>query len=128
MPHQGQRIRSLVISRELSEGHARALLGAPNEKAMAEIADKTVRGRLPVRKVEQLVRAAKDKPTAQDAKERDEKKDAAASSAAIRDLESRLMRRLGTRVEVRDHGGRGELSVAYGSLDELDRILALLGA
>jgi len=33
-----QRIRSLVISRELSEGHARALLGAPTDKAMAEIA------------------------------------------------------------------------------------------
>jgi ParB family chromosome partitioning protein len=38
------RIRSLVISRELSEGHARALLGAPTDKAMADIADKTVRG------------------------------------------------------------------------------------
>jgi ParB family chromosome partitioning protein len=120
------RIRSLVISRELSEGHARALLGAPNEKAMADIAEKTVRGRLPVRKVEQLVRAAKEKPASGEGK--DEKKEAAAGSAAIRDLEARLMRRLGTRVEVRDQGGRGELAVTYGSLDELDRLLALLNA
>jgi ParB family chromosome partitioning protein len=29
---------------------------------------------------------------------------------------------------VRDNGGRGELVVAYGSLDELDRVLALIGA
>lgn len=123
-----QRVRSLVISRELSEGHARAILGAPTEKAMADIADKAARGRLPVRKVEQLVRAAKEKPGAQDAKDRDEKREAAASSAAIRDLEARLQRRLGTRVNVRDQSGHGELAIAYGSLDELDRILTILGA
>jgi ParB family chromosome partitioning protein len=122
------RIRSLVISRELSEGHARALLGAPSEKAMAEIADKTVRGKLPVRKVEQLVRAAKEK--AADEGGRDEKKEAASGgkTPAVRDLEARLQRRLGTRVEVRDQGGRGELVVAYGSLDELDRVLGIIGA
>lgn len=121
------RIRSLVISRELSEGHARALLGAPTEKAMADIADKTVRGKLPVRKVEQLVRAAKEK-VAEAGGEEEKKTPPAKPSAAVRDLEARLMRRLGTRVEVRDLGGRGELVVAYSSLDELDRILGVIGA
>jgi len=121
------RIRTMVIGRELSEGHARALLGAPSDKAMAEIADKTVRGKLPVRKVEQLVRSAKalesgapaDEPAAGKTK---------ASSPAIRDLEARLQRRLGTRVEVKDQGGKGELVVSYGSLDELDRVLGIIGA
>src|SRR6185369_15875848 len=56
-----QKIRSMVIARELTEGHARALLGAPTDKAMADIAEKTVRGRLPVRKVEQLVRSARSR-------------------------------------------------------------------
>jgi ParB family chromosome partitioning protein len=46
----------------------------------------------------------------------------------VRDLEARLMRRLGTRVELRDQDGRGEIGIAYGSLDELDRLIALLGA
>lgn len=119
------RIRTMVIGRELSEGHARALLGSPNDKAMADIADKTVRGKLPVRKVEQLVRAARAKeaaPAGEDAKEKP------TTSPAIRDLEARLMRRLGTRVEVRDAGGKGELSIVYGSLDELDRVLSIIGA
>jgi ParB family chromosome partitioning protein len=126
-----QRIRSLVISRELSEGHGRALLGAPTEKAMADIADKTVRGKLPVRKVEQLVRAAKEKVASAEAGgqgEEEKKGPAGKPSAGIRDLEARLMRRLGTRVEVRDLGGRGELVVSYSSLDELDRLLGVLGA
>lgn len=117
------RVREMVIARELSEGHARALLAAPNDKAMAEIADKTVRGRLPVRRVEELVRAAK-KPAANGAGKPAENR----PSPAVRDLEARLVRRLGTRVEVRDQGGHGEIVVAWGSLDELDRILLLLGA
>jgi ParB family chromosome partitioning protein len=120
------KIRSMVISRELSEGHGRALLGAPDDKAMAEIAEKTVRGKLPVRKVEQLVRAARGRGEGKANGAAGKEK--AASSPAIRDLEARLMRRLGTRVEVRDQGGRGELVVAYASLDELDRVLALIGA
>ena len=120
-----QKIRSMVIGRELSEGHARALLGAPDDKSMADIAEKTVRGKLPVRKVEQLVRAARSRG---EGGKSEKEKEKAASTPAIRDLEARLMRRLGTRVEVRDQSGKGELVIAYGSLDELDRVLALVGA
>lgn len=120
-----QTVRSLVISRELSEGHARALLGAPDDSTLVDLAEKTVRGRLPVRKVEELVRSSrkKDKEPENGAAAGKEKK-----SAAVRDLEARLARRLGTRVEVKDKNGSGELSIHYGSLDELDRILGLLGA
>ncbi|WP_437593421.1 ParB/RepB/Spo0J family partition protein [Sorangium sp. So ce1000] len=122
------RIRSMVISRELSEGHARALLGAPSDKVMADVAERTVHGKLPVRKVEALIKAAKEKELrAADGEEPDEKK-RGGKSPAIKDLEGRLARRLGTRVEVRDQGGHGELGITYGSLDELDRIIALLGA
>jgi ParB family chromosome partitioning protein len=117
-----QAVRSLVISRELSEGHARALLGAPDDKTLRDIADKTVRGRLPVRKVEELVRAARRKRSDKGAAPSPQGK-----SASIRDLEARLARRFGTRVEVRDDGGAGEIAVHYGSLDELDRLLGALG-
>ncbi|EYF00877.1 ParB/RepB/Spo0J family partition protein [Chondromyces apiculatus] len=121
------RIRSKVISRELSEGHARALLGAPDEKSMDDIAERAIRGKLPVRKVESLVRAAKERATAPaEEKPAGTDKPPAGKSASVRDLETRLTRRLGTKVEVRDQGGRGELGIAYSSLDELDRILALL--
>ena len=119
-------VRSLVISRELSEGHARALLGAPDDKSLADIAQKTVRGRLPVRKVEELVRAAKKKATRPSGGAAEPER-GPGKSTSVRDLEARLMRRLGTRVEVRDHDGSGELAVHYGSLDELDRLLGMLG-
>ncbi|MRG91273.1 ParB/RepB/Spo0J family partition protein [Polyangium spumosum] len=120
------RVRSMVIGGDLSEGHARALLGAPDDKAMEEIADKAVRGRLPVRKVEELVRSTRGP---KDGGGKGPKAEGpAAKSPGLKDLEARLMRKLGAKVEVRDKDGKGEIVVAYGSLDELDRILAQLGA
>lgn len=120
------RVRSMVIGGDLSEGHARALLGAPDDKAMEEIADKAVRGRLPVRKVEELVRSVRG---LKEGGGKGNKADGPApKSPGVKDLEARLMRKLGAKVEVRDKDGRGEIAVAYGSLDELDRILNLLGA
>ena len=117
----------MVIGRELTEGHARAILGAPTDKAMSDIADKTVRGKLPVRKVEALVRAAKakEKGAPPEGKSTDGKKK---KSPAVTDLEGRLQRKLGTKVEVEDENGTGRIVVAYGSLDELDRILRAIGA
>jgi hypothetical protein len=41
----------------------------------------------------------------------------------VRDLEGRLARRYGTRCEVRDKNGKGEIVIRYADLDELDRIL-----
>ncbi len=35
----------------------------------------------------------------------------------------RLERKLGTRCEVRDRDGKGEIAVRYASWDDLDRIL-----
>jgi ParB family chromosome partitioning protein len=123
------RVRQMVVQRELTEGHARALLGAPDERSLADLADKVVRGRLPVREVERLVREARQRargPSGGDAAPASSPR--SQKSAAVRDLEARLARRLGTRVEVRDEDGSGELAIHYGSLDELDRVLALLGA
>jgi len=114
------RVRQMVIEGSLSEGHARALLGAAEAKAIETLADKVVRSSLSVRETERLVRGRKKQNAGQP------ESGAAQKSASVRDLEARLTRHLGTRVEVNDHGGKGEIAVRYGSLDELDRILDLI--
>lgn len=114
------RVRELVIQGELSEGHARALLGAPDDLTLATLADKVVKGRLNVRQTEALVRAAKGEQSPSGGPKKPTK------SASVRDLETRLERKLGTRCEVRDKDGNGEIVVKYSSWDELDRILELL--
>jgi ParB family chromosome partitioning protein len=113
------RIRQKIISGELTEGHARALLGAGDGGAIEELAEKVLRGKLNVRATEALVRARskgrKRSGGAQDGK-----------GASLRDLEAKLTRALGTRVLVRDRGNKGEIAIPYASLDQLDRILAKL--
>lgn len=110
------KVRELVISGQLSEGHARALLGAPDEPTLTRLAEKAAHQKLSVRQTEALVRAAKD---AKDAG----KASPAGKSPGVRDLENRLARRYGTRCEVRDKQGKGEIVIRYSDLDELDRIL-----
>jgi ParB family transcriptional regulator, chromosome partitioning protein len=116
-------VRARVIAGELSEGHARALLGAGDAAAIELLADRVVRAGLSVRATEALVRARAGRKKGAGADGA-----GAASSASIRDLELRLTRALGTRVNVRDHGNKGEVAIPYGDLDALDRILdKLLG-
>lgn len=112
-------VRSRVITGELTEGHARALLGAPDERKIEDLAEKVVRGKLSVRAVEALVRQAKAKGTAGKGG-----KDAPTKSSAVRDLEARLTRQSQTKVLVKDHGNKGEIVIPYADLDHLDRILA----
>ena len=111
-------VRSKVISGELSEGHARALLGAPDAAKLEELAERVVRGKMSVRAAEALVRGAKAKAGKPTAAAADVK------SAAVRDLEQRLTRAAGTKVLVRDRGNKGEIAIPYEDLDHLDRILA----
>ena len=111
-----ERVRQMVVGGALSEGHARALLGAPDELVLATLAEKVEKGRLSVRQTEALVRAAKAAKGNDSPRKRNK-------SASVRDLEMRLERKLGTKCEVRDRDGRGEVAVRYSSWDELDRLL-----
>jgi len=114
-------VRERVVIGELSEGHARALLGSPDDKQLSELAEKVVRGRLSVRQTEALVRTAKDGKASPGGRATGKEK-----PANVRDLETRLSKRLGTKVEVREREGKGEILVKYASWDELDRILDVI--
>lgn len=109
-------IRKMVVTGALSEGHARALLGAPDEPAMLRLAEVAVRKKLSVRQVEAEVKALKSAGSGKPAKK----------SAGIKDIELRLSRKFSSRCELRDKEGKGEVAIRYANLDELDRILELL--
>jgi ParB family chromosome partitioning protein len=114
------RVRAKIVTGELSEGHARALLGAVDDGKIEQLADKVIAGKLSVRATEALVRTSRGKKGASP------KGDAgtpSGKSAAVRDLEQRLSRALGAKVEVRDTGNKGEIAVPYADLDALDRLI-----
>jgi ParB family transcriptional regulator, chromosome partitioning protein len=110
------RVCELVVKGELSEGHARALLGLPDDRSMIALGELAARKKFSVRQVEAEVRRLREaKPDAKPAK-----------SVSVKDLELRLARKLGTRCEVKDRDGKGELVIRYSNLDDLDRILEFL--
>ena len=111
------RVRSKVVVGELSEGHARALLGAGDDALIEELAERVIRGSLSVRATEALVRERSHK------KKNGKERTVADKGASVRDLEARLTRALGTKVEVRDRGNKGEVAIPYADLDALDRVI-----
>jgi ParB family chromosome partitioning protein len=112
------RVRAKVVGGELTEGHARALLGAGDAALIEELADKVLRAKMSVRATEALVRAR-----AHPKKKTNGRAGSDGKSASVRDLETRLTRGLGTKVEVRDKGNKGEIVIPYADLDALDRII-----
>ena len=115
-------VRDLVRGGELDMGHARALLALEDVEAIRKTAQRAVREQLSVRATEALDRLLGMKG----------KKKASASAGetpGIRALATRLQRRLGAKVRVVPKSAvAGRLEVEYTSLDELDGILAKIGA
>jgi ParB family transcriptional regulator, chromosome partitioning protein len=118
-----EEVREAVRDGQLDMGHARALLGLDDVEMIRKAAQRVLREGLSVRAAEGLVRGLTKKPG---------KKGPAAApdeTPAIRDLATRLQRRLGARCRVLPKSAvAGKLEVEYTSLDELDGILAKIGA
>ncbi len=117
-----QGVMGMIESGQLSEGHGRALLMAPDVPTMEKLARAAVAGKLSVREVERRARLAAGGSAGEPAKGDAEKK-----SANILDLERRLSHSLGAPVRVEaGKGQKGKLEIAYASYDELDRLIAEL--
>ena len=105
-----EKIQKEISSGNISEGHAKVLLGLETIKAEA-LTERIVKENLSVRALENLL---KEKPTKTTNKEktRDEI-----------NLESALSSKLGSKVTIDDKKGRGKLTIKYYSYDELDGII-----
>jgi ParB family chromosome partitioning protein len=120
-------VRGLLGEGRLSMGHARALLGLEAAAAMETLARKIVAGELSVRRVEELVRRARQGGQGGHAGKAPAAAAPRTPSTSARDLAMRLTRTLGTRVEVLEVGQeRGQIAIHYHSLDQLDALLERL--
>ncbi len=111
-------LKTLLDEGQLSAGHARALLGAPEPEVLAR---EVLRRGLNVRETERLVRA-RAAPRRARAKSGDE-----AGDADLRALERRIGDRLGLAVRLRHKGPGGRIEIEYRSQDQLDDLLRRLG-
>ena len=107
-------VRGLLLSGDISMGHARAVATSPHA---SEIAARIVRDGLSVRQVEQLARS--HKPAKVDAGNGASTRPVDADLAA---LERQLGDLLGLRVKVAHGKSGGTVALHYSSLDQLDMI------
>jgi ParB family chromosome partitioning protein len=113
-----ERVLQMVRDGSLSTGHAKALTAHINPLQGAR---EIIRRDLSVRKTEEMIRnmgrsikgSALNKPPPE-------------RNIEMTDLEETLGERLGLKVKITFNGRSGTLTLAYGSLDQLDSILTLL--
>jgi ParB family chromosome partitioning protein len=123
-------VRRLLQDKQLSAGHARALLPLGAERAITDLARDIVAQGLSVREVERRVNAARTKPAASGRKSSAAPTGSGgnASTAESRHIEELLRKRLQTGVQLHLTGkDKGEVRISFFSNDDLERLLELLG-
>jgi ParB family transcriptional regulator, chromosome partitioning protein len=110
-------VQQLIESNQLSMGHAKVILGLPDQHEQLRVAQLVVLKILSVRETEKIIESS---PVA---KKRGTKE---LRRTAWSDVEERLQKRLGTKVMIQ-HGRRGgKIVIHYFSPPELDGILETL--
>jgi len=122
-------VRRLLQAKQLSAGHARALLALRSERAITDLAREVAANGLSVREVERRVQIGRPKPPASGRKSAAAPATpAGASSAEVRRIEELLRNKLQTGVQIHlTAKDRGELRIAFFSNDDLERLLEALG-
>lgn len=111
-------VRVHVEEGRLSAGHARALLTAENAE---DLAQKVITDGLSVRQTEALAKGSAERPARPGAR-----RETADRNPDIAALERDLSDSLGLKVELADKGGKGSLTLRYGSLEQLDDLFRRL--
>ena len=120
-----ERIRQGVRENKISMGHARALLGAPDDRTQLKLFNRIIEDGWSVRRIEDEIKG-KDAP----------KKKGSSSSgtpaglrgdAAFNAIETRMRHKFGTKVTIRKNSsGGGEIGIEYYNADDLERLIDLL--
>jgi ParB family chromosome partitioning protein len=116
-----EQVQTWVTQGLLSVGHAKVLLALKEPEEQRAVAETILRRSATVRATERLVarQLGGTRPR--------RKRQAAATSATIDDLQNRLQEHLGTRVTVHHGEKRGRIEIEYYGNDDLQRVLNALG-
>ena len=111
-------IQASLQEEKITMGHAKAILSLPNLDQQMILHDWILRQSLSVRAAEDSARVLgerkiKAKPEPQE-------------DLFVKDIERRLSEKMGTRVSIKENGGKGQLQLHFYSFDDLDRLLEKL--
>lgn len=111
-------VSGLVISGELSSGHARCLVTLDSDEEKKRIAQKIIALGLSVRAAEEMIKTIKNK----DSKEKKKKE----TQTEIKEAERSLTSALGTRVQIAGDTARGKIILQYYNKEQLNSLFDFL--
>ena len=116
--HLPSSVQNLLLTAQITAGHARALLALTSRQEQDQLAQRIVKEELSVRDVERIVREGIPVKTP--------KKGKRTKTAAVLEVEQQLSEHLDTTVSVSTAGKRGKITVEFADLDDLARIFSVI--
>ena len=115
-------MKQSIISGEISQGHARALLGLDNVEAILDVMSIILKGTLSVRETEKLVKKTNEKPETESGSITHVEQD-----PDLRKAEESLSKIFSSKVNlVYKKNGSGKIIVYFNNLEEYERIHKLI--
>lgn len=116
-----EKIKAFVEHKEISMGHARALLAVSEDESLQlRLAKQVIKKGLSVRDTEKLVRKHLEK--------NGKRKERSTTDFATKELETRVRDAVGLNASLKQKSGVGSLTIAFKSEEEMTKLLKLLGA
>jgi ParB family chromosome partitioning protein len=115
-------VQTRVESGELSFGHARTLLAFEHAEEMEKAAQRIVDRSLSVRQTETYVQSLLHPEKAANK----DPKPVPPIDPNVREVQERLQRALGLKVQIQDQNGRGKVIIEYARLEDFDSLLEQL--
>jgi ParB family chromosome partitioning protein len=115
-----------INKRDISPGHARAILSVINPADQRILYNRIVADGLSVRETEAM--AADLNRGVRSLKAAGPEKNPKQKTPEIKDMEQRLLDILGTKVKIKGTGKKGSIEIAYFSMDDLERLYDILSA
>jgi ParB family transcriptional regulator, chromosome partitioning protein len=110
----------------ISPGHARAILMLVNVSDQLVLLRRVIERGISVREAEEMAGALNRGKKGAQSSGRASSSSGHRSEPDIRNLEQRLIEKLGTKVEVKGSSSKGKIHISYFSADDLERILQIL--
>ena len=116
-------MQQALNKRELTPGHARAILSVINPADQRILFNRIMAGGLSVREAETLALDLNRGIRASGEKERKLPKQ---KMPELQEMEQKLLDSLGTKVQIKGTGKKGSIEISYFSMDDLERLYELL--
>lgn len=115
-----EQIQKLLVSGEISSGHARAILSVDDNELRLALSKRIIEDNLNVRQAESLAKQLqKKKPVKKTAKN-------SAYEIELESIQNTLSSNLGTKVKISHTDKKGKIEIEYYGNDDLERILKLI--